>query len=73
MLLEKFVNHSPLVINNFSSVFPTFRVGYYAGKPTESVFFFFYKINLKQNILCFKFLWVTDAINDRFLTNLVYL
>ena len=62
-----------LAIYNFSSVFPTFRVGYYASKPTENVVYCFYKINLKQNILCFKFLWVTDTINDKFLTNLVYL
>ena len=56
-----------LVINNFSSVFPTFRVGCYADKPTESAVYCIYKINLKQNILCFNFLWVTDVINDRFL------
>ena len=62
-----------LVINNFSSVFPTFQVGYYADKPTESAVYCVYKINLKQNILCFNFLWVTDVINDRFLTSLVHL
>ena len=55
------------MINNFSSVFPTFRVGYYADKPTESAVYCVYKINLKQNILCFNFLWVTDVISDRFL------
>ena len=59
------------MIKNFSSVFPTFRVGYYADKPTESAVYCFYKINLKQDILCFSFLWVTDVINDRFLTSLV--
>ena len=47
-------------------VFPTFRVGYYAGKPTESVGYCFYKIKLKQNILCVKFLWVTDAMTIGF-------
>ena len=62
-----------LVINNFSNIFPTFRVGYYADKPTESAVYCVYKINLKQNILCFNFLWVTDVINDRFLTSLVHL
>ena len=56
-----------LVINNFSNIFPTFRVGYYADKPTESAVYCVYKINLKQNILCFNFLWVTDVISDRFL------
>ena len=62
-----------LVIDKFSSFSPTLRVGHYADKPTESAVYCFYKINLKQNILCFNFLWVTDAINDRFLTSLVYL
>ena len=62
-----------LVIDKFSSVSPTLRVGHYADKPTESAVYCFYKINLKQNILCFNFLWVTDAINDRFLTSLVHL
>ena len=56
-----------------SSVFPTFRVGYYAGKPTESAVYCLYIITFEQNILCFNFLWVTYAINDRFLTNLVHL
>ena len=56
-----------------SSVFPTFRVGYYAGKPTESAVYCLYEITFEQNILCFNFLWVTYAINDRFSTNLVHL
>ena len=33
-------------VTSFSSVLPTSRVGYHAGKPIESVVYCFYKINL---------------------------
>ena len=31
---------------SFSSILPTSRVGYHAGKPIESVVYYFYEITL---------------------------
>ena len=47
---------------SFSSVLPTFQVGYHAGKPLETVVYCFYKITLS-------FYEFTGTINHRFLTN----
>ena len=40
----------------------------YTSKPIESGVYFIYKINLKQNAVCFDF---SVGLNDRFLTNRV--
>ena len=47
---ESFVNHEPKGswFTSFSRVLPTSQVGYYAGKPIESMVYCFYKIKGHQ-------------------------